>query len=373
MDCNNELLITYGIGYALKKNKILWVLAIEKKIIFEKEININEEINFINELEKNIEMKNNFKFHENYIKIIENVLDDELLMIIPIIMSIEYKNKGIENHRFMDEYHKNDLMQLRLSKEGYIIKDLKLFKQYLDKNFKDINNYSKSKNQEISKYKKLILKLILTTSFGNEFALFVNQSGQAMLVKESNMIKEAQLKDEMKKSVIIHKNYNELDFLNLILMLRDWQEKNFMWDGKYTSLMFLINKDGKRDLCRDKEYGIKDFMISFLKGNRYLYFPFARYNDENILITLTDEKYFSDVKNKKIYDLRTNQYNMIDSELMKFRDDSSDELGYLLYYKNGRVYICTANYNDNDKAICLNETENLKEKMVQALNKYYIR
>lgn len=44
---------------------------------------------------------------------------------------------------------------------------------------------------------------------------------------------------------------------------------------------------------------IKDFMISFIRGKKYLYFPFGKYNEGNIFTTLNDENYQNNTKNKE--------------------------------------------------------------------------
>ena len=132
----------------------------------------------------------------------------------------------------------------------------------------------KDKDKEFLKYNKLILKIILTTRFGTEFSHFLSKQGQALIINGNDKFIEEKLKDQIKNNFLIKKKYNELDFLNLILFLEEWQKKYFTWDKKYTSLMFSINKDGKK--YKGEKSELKDFVISFIKEKRYLYFPFGQ-------------------------------------------------------------------------------------------------
>ena len=156
MDCDDELLITYGLGYAFEKSKLLIISEIEEKTVLKHEINIMEEINIINKLKRNFYIKCDLKFHQNYIANIEEALEEKLLKTIPIITSIKAKNKNMEKQvQLMEEYVKKDLSQLRLRKEGYIQKDSNLIKEYLDKCAKDLEVSVKDKNKDkkVLKYK----------------------------------------------------------------------------------------------------------------------------------------------------------------------------------------------------------------------------
>ena len=42
MDCDDELLVTYGLGYAFEKSKLLIISEIEEKTVLKHEINIME-------------------------------------------------------------------------------------------------------------------------------------------------------------------------------------------------------------------------------------------------------------------------------------------------------------------------------------------
>ena len=298
MDCDDELLITYGLGYAFEKSKLLIVSEIEEKTVLKHEINIMEEINSINKLKEKFHIKCDLKFPNDYITNIEEALEEKLLKTIPIITSIKAKNKNMEKQvHLMEEYAKRDLSQLRLRKEGYIQKDSNLIKEYLDNCAENLEISIKDKEKKILKYNKIILKIILTTSFGNEFSHFLSKQGQADIISRNDKFIEEQLEYEIKNNFLIKKKYNELDFLNLILFLEEWQKKYFIWDEKYTSLMFSIDKNGKKYKGQKSE--LKDFIISFIKGKRYLYFPFGKYNEDNIFITLNDEMYQNNTNNKE--------------------------------------------------------------------------
>jgi len=384
MDCDDELLITYGLGYAFEKSKLLIVSEIEEKTVLKKEINIMEEINIINKFKEKLYTKCNFKFPNDYIINIEETLEEKLSKVIPIITSIKSKNKNMEKQsHLMEEYIKSDLNQVRLRKEGYIPKDSTLIKDYLDNCSEDLEINAKDKNQKTSKYNKLLLKVILTTSFGKEFSKFLSKKGQAGIINSNNKLIEEQLEYELKNNFLIKKKYSELDFLNLLLFLEEWQKKYFMWDEKYTSLMFSIDKDGKKYKGQKSE--IKDFVISFIKGKRYLYLPFGKYNEDNIFITLNDEMYHNNKNKENNINLGNKQSNVIlekkENNLYQITSvdfqeidlEYNKEIGYLLSYSNDDVYISLVTYDSKNQEVShINKFDCFKTKMIEAIKKHCI-
>ncbi|BCZ48396.1 hypothetical protein psyc5s11_44630 [Clostridium gelidum] len=383
MGCDDELLITYGLGYAFERSKLLIITEIEEKTVLKHEINIIEEINSINKFKEKLDRKCNLKFPSDYIINIEEALEERLLKTIPIITSIKFKNMDKQSH-IMEEYIKRDLNQVRLRKEGYIQKDSTLVKEYLDNCSKNLEINAKDTKQKLLKYNKIILKVILTTSFGTEFSKFLSKHGQASIISRNDKLIEEQLEYEIRNNFLIKKKYSELDFLNLLLFLEEWQKKYFLWDEKYTSLMFSIDKNGKK--YKGSKSELKDFMISFIKGKKYLYFPFGKYNESNICITLNDEKYQNNTKKKEsdtkldnkqskmilekkennLYEIMSINYKEIDLEYNK-------EIGYLLSYSNDQVYISVVTYDlMNHEVSYVNKFEVFKTKMMEALEKYFI-
>lgn len=383
MGCDDELLITYGLGYAFERSKLLIIIEIEEKTVLKHEINIIEEINSINKFKEKLDMKCNLKFPRDYIKNIEEALEEKLLKTIPIITSIKFKNMENQSN-IMEEYIKKDLNQVRLRKEGYIQKDSILVKEYLDNCAENLEINEKDKKQNKLKYNKIILKIILTASFGTEFSKFLSKHGQAGIISRNDNLIEEQLEYEIRNNFLIKKKYSELDFLNLLLFLEEWQKKYFLWDEKYTSLMFSIDKDGKKHKGSKSE--LKDFMISFIKGKKYLYFPFGKYNESNVCITLNDEMYKNNTKKKEsnakldnkqskiilerkeknLYQIMYINYKEIDLEYNK-------EIGYLLSYSNDQVYISVVNYDQkNHEVSYVNKFENFKAQMMESLEKYFI-
>jgi len=370
---DDELLVTYGLGYAFEKSKLLIISEIEVKTVLKHEINIVEEINFINEFKEKFHSKFDLKFPNDYIANIEETLEEKLSKTIPIITSIKAKNKSMEKQvHLMEEYLRIDLSQVRLKRDGYIHKDLNLIKNYLD-NY-DLGMQIQNEDQKSLKYNKLILKLILTTSFGSEFSNFVSKQGQAHVISENHKLIEEQLQDKIKNNFLIKKKYNELDFLNLILFLEEWQKKYFTWDEKYTSLMFSINKDGEKYNGATSE--LKDFIISFIKEKRYLYFPFGRYNEENIFVTLNDEMY-QNTENKKsnmiLEKKETNLYEITPVKYEKIDLEYGTELGGLLSYNDDNVYISLVIYDEKKQQLVdMNKFEKFKTKMIEVLEKIFI-
>ena len=385
MACDDELLITYGLGYAFEKSRLLIISEIEEKTVLEKEINIMEEINIINKLKEKLYTKYNFKFPNDYIINIEEALEEKLSKTIPIITSIKSKNKNMETQsHLMKEYMKKDLSQLRLRKEGYIQRDSTLIKEYLDNCSEDLETNTKDKDEKFLKYNKLILKIILTAGFGNEFSHFLSKRGQVGIINKNDKFTEERLEYEIKNNLLIKKKYSELDFLNLLLFLEEWQKKYFMWDEKYTSLMISIDKNGEKYKGQKSE--IKDFIISFIKGKRYLYFPFGKYNEGDIFITLNDEMYYNNTKKKEscinldnkkgkviLEKKETNLYKIISVNYKKINLEYNKEIGYLLSYSKDDVCISLVTYDKkNEKVIYTNKFEKFKNKMIEALEKYFI-
>lgn len=376
MAYDDELLITYGLGYAFEKSKLLIVSEIEEKIILKKEINIIEEINSINKFKKNLDKKCGLKFPENYIANIEEVLEEKLSKTIPIIISIKSKNKEKED-QLMEEYIKKDLSQARLRKEGYIQKDSTIVKKYLDHCIEELGTNIKNSGQKILRYNKIILKIILTTSFGNEFGNFLNNQGQAILLNNKKII-DTELEYDNTNNYLIRKEYKELDFLNLLLFLEEWQKKYFIWDEKYTSLMFSINKNGAKH--KDSKSEIKDYVISFIKEKRYLYFPFGRYDENNIFITLNDKKYCNigeKLESKQNYMVlekkESNLYEFTFANFDKIDLDEGKELGYLLSYRNDNVYISLVMYDEKTEQVTnISDFDGFKDDMIEALKKHFI-
>ena len=79
MDCDDELLITYGLGYAFERSKLLIITEIEEKTVLKHEINIIEEINSINKFKEKLDRKCTLKFPRDYIINIEEALEEKLL------------------------------------------------------------------------------------------------------------------------------------------------------------------------------------------------------------------------------------------------------------------------------------------------------
>lgn len=374
MTYDDELLVTYGLGYAFEKSKLLIVSEIEEKVISKKEIDIIEEINTVNKFKEKLYTQSDSRFPKDYIISIEEALEEKLSKVIPIITSIKAKNMEKQDY-LMDEYIKRDISQMRLRKEGYIQKNSNLIKEYLDKCSEDLDIKIKNEEKKSLKYNKFILKVILTASFGTEFSSFLSKEGQASVMIENDKFLEKQLQNHINNHFIIKKKYNELDFLNLLLFLEEWQKKHFVWDEKYTSLMLSINKDGRK--YEGKKSEIKDFVISFIKEKNYLYFPFAKHTEDNTFVTLNDERYCNKANNKQSYTLlerkETNLYELISKNYKEIDLESSMELGYLLAYKNDDVYISLVTYDKiSQKVSCENQFEDLKPEMIEALERHFI-
>lgn len=374
---DDEVLITYGLGYAFERSKLIIISEVEEKVVSKKEVNIMEEINIVNKFKEKLDSKCALKFPKSYLTNVEEALEEKVSKTIPIITSIKAKDVDKQNH-LMDEYVKKDLSQMRLRKEGYIQKDSTLIKEYLDSCSE--NTYAKNIKEKSLKYNKMILKIILTSSFGDEFGDFLSKRGQATILEEIDKNLGEQLENLLKKDYLIKKKYSELDFLNMLLFLEEWQRKYFKWDGKYTDLMFSINKDGRKYKGRKDE--IKDSVISFIKEKRYLYLPFGKYNDDNIFINLSDERYFNmnenDEKRSQYVILEkkeTNLYEIVSNEYKKIDLEENSELGYLLCYDNDTVYISFVVYDKkHEKVICKynNKFTAFKSKMIEELEKHFI-
>ncbi|OOM78225.1 hypothetical protein [Clostridium sp. BL-8] len=378
-----ELLITYGVGYAFEKSKLLIVSEIEEKVILKRELDILKEINVINKFQESLHEKCDSKFPKNYIVNVEEALEEKLSKTIPIITSIKTKNAKKQDY-LMDEYIKRDLSQIRLRREGYIQKDSNLIKEYLDTCSMNFGKSIEEKKENILKYNKIILKFILTSSVGNDFSDFLKKQGQAVKEKIDQSIGK-KLEDVLESEHLIKKKYKDLDFLNLLLFLEEWQKKYFTWDGKYTSLMSSISKDGKK--YSNSNYEIKESVISFIKKNKYLYFTFGRYNKENIFITLNHEKYCKKNQEKGLNSSEGNEqrymslekkegnlYEITSNDFQEIDLDYNKELGYLLSYDDDEnVHISLVIYDKkNEEVTYVNKYDSFKNEMIKALEEHFI-
>lgn len=345
----DELLITYGIGYVFKNNKLVIVSDVEKKTILKNEIEIIEEINKINDHKEKLYLKSCIGFAKDYILQIEETLEEKISDVFPMITSITLKNRTMEKQvHLMEEYLKNDLNQRRLKKEGFIKKDIGIIQNYLD-NFKE--DLSPEDNNKLLKYNKIIKKIILTTSFGNEFNNFLNNKGQANNQFRNEQFLELRLEQQIKNNFIIKKPYSELDFLNLILFLEEREKQYFSWDEKYTSLIFSINKNGEKH--NSPNWELKNSVISFIKGNKYLYFSYCKHYKNDLFLSLNNEIYSG--KHKEI-DL-----------------NYDEEIGYLLLCNKEKVYISIVVYDKkNNKIKSTDKFENFSLKMTDILDKHLI-
>lgn len=380
MACDDELLITYGLGYVFEKSKLLIISEVEEKTVLEYEMNIMEEISTVNKLNEGFKIKCALKFPKDYVSNIEEALEEKLLKTIPMITSIKTKNMDKQFH-LMEEYAKRDLSQVRLKKEGYVQKDSNIIKQYLDK---CTNNLEKEMKSKINlKYNKLILKIILTTNFGNELSQFLTKQGQVIIRGNDEKLAEEKLKNHIENNFLIKKKYGDLDFLNFILFLEEWQKKYFTWNENYTSLMYSIDKRGNR--YKEIKSELKDFIIPFLKEKKYLYFPFGRYNEENIFITVDDTMYVNGNKKEKDIDinfkpmmrsLKKKENNLYEITLRNYEEidlEYGKEMGYLLSYDKDEVYISLVVYDEKSEKIeFINMHEEIKTKMYEILEKYFI-
>ena len=380
MACDDELLITYGLGYVFEKSKLLIISEVEEKTVLEYEMNIMEEISTVNKLNEGFKIKCALKFPKDYVSNIEEALEEKLLKTIPMITSIKTKNMDKQFH-LMEEYAKRDLSQVRLKKEGYVQKDSNIIKQYLDKCTNTIEKEMKSKIN--LKYNKLILKIILTTNFGNELSQFLTKQGQVIVRGNDEKLAEEKLKNHIENNFLIKKKYGDLDFLNFILFLEEWQKKYFTWNENYTSLMYSIDKRGNR--YKEIKSELKDFIIPFLKEKKYLYFPFGRYNEENIFIMVDDTMCVNGNKKEKNIDinskpmmrsLKKKENNLYEITLRNYEEidlEYGKEMGYLLSYDKDEVYISLVVYDEKSEKIeFINMHEKIKTKMHEILEKHFV-
>lgn len=374
MACDDELLITYGLGYVFEKSKLLIISEVEEKTVLKYQINIMEEISAINKLNEGFKTKCALKFPKNYVSNVEEALEEKLFKTIPMIISI--KTKNMDNHvHLMEEYAKRDLNQVRLKKEGYIQKNSNVIKQYLDKCTNTIEKQMKSKIH--LQYNKLILRIILTTNFGNELSQFLVKQGQAIIKANDEKLEEEKLKNHIENNFLVKKKYRDLDFLNFILFLEEWQKKYFIWNEDYTSVMYSIDRRG--NMYKKIKSELKEFVIPFLKEKKYLYFPFGRYNEKNIFVTLDDNMYINgDQKDIHIYKLRSlkkkenNLFEIISKNYKEIDLEYGKEIGYLLSYDQEEVYFYLAIYDEKSGKIeFINMYEEIRVKMLEILNKHF--
>lgn len=113
-----------------------------------------------------------------------------------------------------------------------------------------------------------------------------------------------------------------------------------------------------------------------------MYLPFGKYNDDNIFINLSDERYCSINENDEIRSQyvilekkENNLYQIVSNEYKKIDLEENSELGYLLSYDNDTVYISLVVYDKkHEKVSCKynNKFTAFKSKMIEELEKHFI-
>ncbi|MGL4108452.1 hypothetical protein [Clostridium sp. LP20] len=360
MGIRDDMLITYGIGYVFNNNKLLGIWKCGEKTISEEELSIEEEINQLNGRFAEV-----IKEENRYIKKVEEVLEEKYSVAIPLIVSIKYLDTMRINEEKMEEYTNKHFIRKRYKENKYFIKDLSCAKEYFDK--------VEELGGKVISYDKVTFKLILTTSFGDKLLDFINSLGKTSNISDGEKYRRIEFETSMGKNSIFQIEYRQIDFSNLLLQILNWENSYFSWQGDIEDILILVDEQGNVVDSAEKGYKLKDHIVRFIKGKNYLYIPFARVNEENILVTMDFERYLRE-KNKFFRILSKEGTYIFDPTPIEVRDNNfiiENEVGFLMKCKDEKVTISVGAYRKDKKRVLAGyELDALKEIMKESIKKF---
>lgn len=354
---SDELKISYGQAMVFSKSKFIGVFKNKEKYIKVCEFNINNEIELLNTSNVNCDCE--------YINYIENALDEKVEFIFPIITSIKYSNTLEIHNELYDEYSKKHFLKIRYECAGYNIKEISYIKEYIDKCIDSRNT---------TEFDKVTLKVMLTTCFGRKLSEFMGMVSESSKIVDSKKQRYEVFKKEINNNVIVKISYKDFDFKKLLISLMVWKHNECNWQGSFTDLLCLLDKEGFRHTI-DENDNLESYIVDFLKGKGYLYFTFASSNRDGTIKTLDNDRYFYNSKDGMFHKVLSSKCNHIYDPIPINKSNivlnSDDELGFILNYENDELHIATAIYNSNIQRVVINEELiEFKPIMIKSLYKY---
>lgn len=358
MGTNDEIIITYGVGYVFNENKYVGILKTKSMIKSFGEFDIYNEIEKLN-LNKETDYKGDF------IEKIEEALGEKVSNTIHIIVEIKNKEDLTLNNELIRDYQEKDFLIRRYKKDKYNIKYINHVQAYLNKCLD-----SSQVNSSI-KFDKVTLKIILTTSFGEKLSNFIGMVGQASNISDGDSIRKKALEEAFDKNTVMKINYSKFDFISLLndLVIQERSITNEEVD--YKKLLKLVNKDGS--LEEHDKYIFEKKVIRFLKGQNYLYFSYAKVCNKNIITTLDSKRFL--YKDCNIYRVLSKNgtciYDPVPVDSGDVILDENVEFGVILAYEDEKILVCSAVLDKRiGRVSILDKFKESGEKIVARIEKY---
>lgn len=332
-----EYIVEYGKCYVFPKNKMIIVSKSYERSLCKKDI-INE---IYDDMDESILQED-----LTYIKAVEYALDECFENEFELIIGIKDKESNTYNMKLQEEYINKNFLYRNYMKNGYTFKSIDCAKSYVNK--------CKEKN-EFVKFDKITLKIIITTSFGDRLAEFVQAIGNTSSLEGNENKKKDAFKSEIIQSSFANIKYSSIDFKSLMEKLMEWESCNFQWNGYFGEIIKLFNQTGFR-LEEDKEtYKLKDYIAAFLHGKNFLFIPCMKKHKNDLYLDLNNNRYIYNNESKGFHRLLSKKSSFlfeslkINSKEIIFYEDL--EIGYLFYYIEEKVYIALGRYDSLSKRV----------------------
>ena len=354
---SREYIVEHGKCYVFPKNKIIIVSKSYERSLCKEEI-INEIYGDVGEsiLEED----------STYIKAVECALDECFENEFELVIGIKDKESNTYNMKLQEEYINKNFLYRSYVNNRYIFKSIDCVKNYVDK--------CKDKN-EFVKFDRITLKIIITTSFGDKLAEFVQALGNTSSLEGNENKKKDVFKSEIINNSFANIKYSNIDFKSLMEELMEWESCNFQWNGYFGEIIKLFNKTGFR-FEEDKErYKLRDYIAAFVHGKNFLFIPCMKKYEKDLYLDLNNNRYIYNNESKGFHKVLSKESSFIfesskiNSKEIIFHEDL--EIGYLFYYIEDKVYISLGRYDSLIKRVTVIDiNDKILNEFIQFINNF---
>ena len=350
-------IVEYGKCYIFPKNKMIIVSKSYERSLCKEDIT-NE---IYGDMGKSV-----LEEDSTYIKAVEYALDEYFENEFDLIIGIKDKESNTYDMKLQEECINKNFLYRSYIKNGYTFKSIDCVKKYVNK--------CKEKN-ELVKFDRITLKIIITTSFGDRLAEFVQALGNASSLDGNENRKKDVFKSEIIKNSFANIKYSSIDFKSLMEELMEWESYNFQWNGYFGEIMKLCNKTGFR-FEEDKEaYKLRDYIIAFIQSKNFLFIPCMKKYKKDLYLDLNNNRYIYNNESKGFHKVLSKESSFlfesskINIKEIIFHEDL--EVGYLLYYIEDKVYISLGRYDSLSKRVTVIDiNDKILNEFISFINKF---
>lgn len=332
-----ECIIEYGKCYVFPINKMIIVSKSYERSLCEEDVT--------NEIYGDMDSPV-LEEDPTYIRAVEYALDECFENEFELVIGIKDKESNTYNMKLQEEYINKNFLYRSYMKNGYTFKSIDCVKNYINK--------CREKN-EFVKFDKITLKIIITTSFGDRLAEFVQALGNTSSLEGNENKKKDVFKSEIINNSFVNIKYSSIDFKSLMEELMEWESYNFQWNGYFGEIIKLFNKTGFR-FEEDKEiYKLRDYIVAFVHGKNFLFIPCMKKYKKDLYLDLNNNRYIYNNESKGFHKILSKESSFlfesskINSKEIIFHEDL--EIGYLFYYIEDKVYISLGRYDSLSKRV----------------------